>query len=191
MFSKVFRLFFLLALAFSLCGCELVNEAMDPDNAINTDDPTGDNYEARFVVGIFGIVEYPRASRLERELQTASGESIWINRNQYFGSQHIKEARVVARPGNPDVCDLKFRMDRPGKIQWDILAGNHRGQQVVLVVDGRHMTNFIPENPDENNRNWVTLRVGIDPYTARGIAKYAKKNYAYYNPDSTSFFSKL
>ena len=191
MFKKLLRLLSLLALAFSLCGCELVNEAMDPDNAINTDDPNGDSYEARFVVGIFGIVEYPRASRLERELETASGESIWINRNQYFGSQHIKEARVVARPGHPDVCDLKFRMDRPGKIQWDILAGNHRGQQVALVVDGRHMTNFIPGEPDENNRNWVTLRVGIDPYTARGIAKYAKKNYAFYNPDSTSFFSKL
>ncbi len=191
MFKKLLRVLPLLALAFSLCGCELFMEAMDPDNAVNTDDPNGENYEARFVVGIFGIVEYPRASRLERELQTASGESIWINRNQYFGSQHIKEARVVARPGNPDVCDLKFRMDRPGKLQWDILVGNHRDQQVVLVVDGRHMTNFIPGEPDENNRNWVTLRVGIDPYTAHGIAKYAKKNYAYYNPDTTSFFSKL
>jgi len=61
----------------------------------------------------------------------------------------------------------------------------------VLVVDGRHMATFIPEPPDENNKRWVTLRVGIDPYTARGIAKFAKKNYAHYNPDSTSFFSKL
>lgn len=191
MFKTTLRMFSLLALAFTLCGCELINEAMDPDNAINTDDPTGDSYEARFVLGIFSIVEYPRASRLERELKTATGESIWINRNQYFGSQHIKEARVVARPGNPDVCDLKLRMDRAGKTQWDILAGNYRGQQVVLVVDGRHMTNFIPGEPDENNRNWVTVRVGIDHYTARGIAKFAKKNYAHYNPDSSSFFSKL
>ena len=191
MFTKLMRIFFMAVLAVSLCGCEAFMEAMDADNAVNAEDPTSDNYQARFVVGVFAIIEYPRASRLERELTTASGEKIWINRNQYFGSNHIKDAKVVARPGNPDICDLKFKMDRPGRTQWEILAGNHRGEEVVLVVDGRHMANFIPGDPDENNKNWVTLRVGIDPYTAKGIAKFAKKNYAFYNPDSTSFFNKL
>ena len=191
MFAKFMRIFLMVLMAVSLCGCEMFMEAMDADNAINSEDPTSDNYQARFVVGIFAIIEYPRASRLEKELTTASGEKIWINRNQYFGSNHIKDAKVVARPGNPDICDLKIKMDRPGRTQWEILAGNHRGQEVVLVVDGRHMANFIPGDPDENNRNWVTLRVGIDPYTAKGIAKYAKKNYTFYNPDSSSFFNKL
>ena len=191
MLKRIFGIFAMAAVAFSLCGCELFLEAMDMDNTTSADDPTSDNYQARFVVGVFAIVEYPRASRLERELVTASGERIWINRNQYFGSNHIKDARVVARPGNPDICDLKFKMDRPGRTQWEILAGNHRGEEVVLVVDGRHMANFIPDEPDENNKNWVTLRVGIDPYTAKGIAKFAKKNYVFYNPDSKSFFNKL
>ncbi len=191
MFRKIVKIFCLAGVVFSLCGCDVVMEAMDAENAKNADDPTSDNYQARFVVGVFAIIEYPRASRLERELTTASGEKIWINRNQYFGSNHIKEAKVVPRPGNPDICDLKFRVDRPGRTQWEILAGNHRGEEVVLVVDGRHMANFIPDEPDEDNRNWVTLRVGIDPYTAKGIAKYAKKNYTFYNPDSSSFFNKL
>jgi len=191
MFRKIVKIFCLAGVVFSLCGCEYFVEAMDAENAKAADDPTSDNYQARFVVGIFSIIEYPRASRLERELTTASGEKIWINRNQYFGSNHIKEAKVVARPGNPDICDLKFKMDRPGRTQWEILAGNHRGEEVVLVVDGRHMANFVPAEPDEDNRNWVTLRVGIDPYTAKGVAKYAKKNYTFYNPDSSSFFNKL
>ena len=189
--KKFIRLILAPLLALSLCGCEAFLEALEADNASGADDPKSDNYQARFVVGIFAIIEYPRASQLERELKTPSGETIWINRNQYFGSNHIKDARVVARPGNPDICDLKFKMDRPGRIQWEILAGNHRGEEVVLVVDGRFVAAFIPADPDENNRNWVTLRVGIDPYTARGIAKFAKKNYAFYNPDSTSFFNKL
>ena len=189
--TGIVRMFFAVLLGLSLCGCDMFLEALDADNAVNAEDPTSDNYQARFVVGIFAIVEYPRASQLERELVTATGERIWINRNQYFGSNHIKDARVVARPGNPDICDLKFKMDRPGRTQWEILAGNHRGEEVVLVVDGRHMANFIPDEPDENNKNWVTLRVGIDPYTAKGIAKFAKKNYVFYNPDSKSFFNKL
>lgn len=189
--KKLRLLFAASAAVCCLCGCELFLEAMDAENAINSDDPTSETYKPKFVVGIFSVVEYPRATSLERELMTASGEPIWINSNQSFSSKNLKDAKVVARPGNPDICDLKFKLDRPGRVQWEILAGNHRGESVVLVVDGRHMANFIPEFPDENNRNWVTVRVGIDPYTARGVAKFAKKNYTHYNPDSSSFFSKL
>ena len=191
MLGKFLSLFVFAAVLLCAPGCELINEAMDPENAPGIDDPTSDEYEPRFVVGIFSIVKYPRATKLERELATNTGESIWINSNQNFSSKHLKEAKVVPRPGNPDICDLKFKFDRPGRMQWEILAGNHRGEEVVLVVDGRYMAQFIPEPPDENNRNWVTVRVGIDPYTARGIAKFARKNYVHYNPDSASFFSKL
>ena len=191
MLGKFLSLFVFAAVLLCAPGCELINEAMDPENAPGIDDPTSDEYEPRFVVGIFSIVKYPRATKLERELATNTGESIWINSNQNFSSKHLKEAKVVPRPGNPDICDLKFKFDRPGRSQWEVLAGNHRGEEVVLVVDGRYMAHFIPEPPDENNRSWVTVRVGIDPYTARGIAKFAKKNYLHYNPDSSSFFSKL
>ena len=191
MLKKLLPLTLFAAVLLGVPGCELINEAMDAENAPGIDDPTSDEFDPRFVVGVFSIVKYPRATKLERELPTNSGESIWINSNQSFSSKHLKEAKVVPRPGNPDICDLKFRLDRPGRMQWEILAGNHSGEEMVLVVDGRYMAHFIPEPPDENNRNWVTVRVGIDPYTARGIAKFAKKNYTHYNPDSSSFFSKL
>ena len=191
MFGKFMSLALFAAALLCVPGCELINEAMDAENAPGIDDPSSDTYDPRFVVGVFSVVKYPRATKLERELPTNTGESIWINSNQSFSSKHLKEAKVVPRPGNPDICDLKFRFDRPGRMQWEILAGNHGGEEVVLVVDGRYMAHFIPEPPDENNRSWVTVRVGIDPYTARGIAKFAKKNYTYYNPDSSSFFSKL
>ena len=189
--KKLLRILTASALLCCICGCDIIMEAMDAENAVNADDPTSDSFQPRFVVGVFSIVDYPRATSLEKELVTASGESIWINSNQSFSSKNLKDAKVVARPGNPDICDLKLKLDRPGRILWEVLAGNHRGEAVVLVVDGRHMASFIPESPDENNKNWVTLRVGIDSYTARGIAKFAKKNYVYYNPDSKSFFSKL
>lgn len=191
MFRKFMSLVVFAAALLCAPGCEMIEEAMDPENAPGINDPTSDDYDPRFVVGVFTIVKYPRATKLERELATNTGESIWINSNQNFSSKHLKEAKVVPRPGNPDICDLKFRLDRAGRSQWEVLVGNHRGEEVVLVVDGRYMAQFIPENLDENNRSWVTVRVGIDSYTARGIAKFAKKNYTHYNPDSSSFFSKL
>ena len=185
-------LFALLAAAAVLCfsGCEEFREALE-EGSVNSDDPNSENYRPRFVAGVFSIVEYPRAGDLERELSLPNGRTVWSNTNQNFSSKNLREVKVIPRPGNPDVCDLQFRLDRAGKIQWQMLAGNNRETPVILVVDSRYAGKFIPELPGETGRNddWVTLRVGIDHYTARGMAKFAKKNYVYYNPDTASWFS--
>ena len=82
----------------------------------------------------------------------------------------------------------KFKLDRRGVIQWQILAGRHRNEQVAFVVDGKLLARFIPEISEEENDVWVFLRVGIDHFHAKNIVKYAKKNYVFYNPDSSNFF---
>ena len=180
------------AALFCFSGCEEFREAME-DGSVNYDDPNSENYRPRFVVGVFSIVEYPRAGDLEKELALPNGRTVWINTNQNFSSQNLREVKVIPRPGNPDICDLQFRLDRAGKVQWQMLAENNREMPVILVVDSRYAGKFIPELPGETGRNddWVTLRVGVDHYTARGVMKFAKKNYVYYNPDTASWFSSL
>ena len=173
---------------FFMCGCEEFREAMEMGAA--SENPMSEDYSARFVVGVFSEVQYPRATELEREIDMPNGRKVWINANQSFSSKNLRECRVIARPGNPDVCDLKIKFDKRGRIIWEMLAGRHRGEAVILAVDGRGVGKFIPEFPHPKN-NWVTLRVGIDAYTARGIAKYAKPNYDYYNPNAASWFEWL
>ena len=189
---KIISFLMILALLFFSTGCEEFREALE-DGGGNYDDPTSENFRPRFVVGIFSIVEYPRASDLEKELPMSNGRSVWINTNQNFSSKNLREVRVIPRPGNPDICDLQFKLDRQGKVQWQILAGNNQAQPVVLVVDSRYAGRFVPELPEDSDsrEHWVTLRVGVDHYTARGIAKFARKNYVYYNPDTASWFNFL
>lgn len=189
---KIISFLMIWALLFFSSGCEEFREALE-DGGGNYDDPTSENFRPRFVVGIFSIVEYPRASDLEKELPMSNGRSVWINTNQNFSSKNLREVRVIPRPGNPDICDLQFKLDRQGKVQWQILAGNNQAQPVVLVVDSRYAGRFVPELPEDSDsrEHWVTLRVGVDHYTARGIAKFAKKNYVYYNPDTASWFNFL
>lgn len=170
-------------------GCEIFEEAMHDSYA--SDDPTSDDYEPRFVVGVFEIVRYPRATTLEREIGTTDGRKIWINSNPLFSSKRIRSAKAVPRPGNPDVCDLEFRLDRAGKTQWQMLSDGHRGESLVLMVDSRQVGYFVPETVGYGNVEWVKVRVGMDPYTARGVAKFAKKNFEFYNPDASDWFSSL
>ena len=78
-----------------------------------------------------------------------------------------------------------------GKTQWMILAGNNKNREVVMIVDDRYVGSFIPENYQDGTKDWVRVRAGVDNYTARGIVKFAKKNYEFYNPEAKNWFENL
>ena len=189
--SLITLLFAALLLLCSTTGCEILEEALEGGNSWDTENPNSDDYRPRFVVGVFSIVQYPRATDLERPVRDLDGREIYINANQNFSSKNLRDAKIVVRPGNPELCDLKFKLDRRGIAQWQILAGNHRNEPVALVIDGKLLARFIPEVPDEENSQWIFLRVGIDHFHAKNIVKYAKKNYVFYNPDSSNFFKSF
>jgi hypothetical protein len=171
------------------CGCEIFTEALQESYA--SEDPDSDEYETKFNIGIFEVVKYPRATVLEQEISTPDGGSICINTNALFSSKRIRAARAIPRPGNPDLFDLEFRIDRMGKTQWMVLRGENRSKEVVMMVDDRYVGKFIPEDYTDGSQEWVSLRIGVDNYTARGIVKFAKKNYEYYNPEAGNFFNNL
>lgn len=173
-----------------LTGCETFNEAFRQalEEGADSENPNSEDYRPKFVVSINSVVEYPRAGDLEREIEGIDGRSVWINSVPIFSSMNISEARVVARPGNPDLCDLQFKTDRAGKLKWQVVSGNHRDEAVAFVVDGVYFGSFLPESLDDDSSDWITARVGIDSVTANGIAKYAKKNYIHYHPNTTSWF---
>ena len=186
----LFRFICAIVLTAALTGCdtfrEAFREAMSGESS-RSEDPNSENYQPRYIVGIFSIVKYPRASELEKEIQALDGRTVWINTNQNFSSKNIREAKMLSRPGNPDLYDLQFRIDRLGKLQWQVLSARHLDEPVALVIDGVYFGSFYPEAGEED-ADWVTLRVGIDPATARGVVKYSKSNYIYYNPDTKSWF---
>jgi|GEM_PF-590872 len=179
------------ALVTGFCGgCDILNEALDPAFAEN-EDPNSEDYRPRFVVGIFSIVEYPRASELEKPVIGMDGKEVYININQNFSSKYMMDAKAVTRPGNPELCDLAFKLNRLGKVQWQLLAGRHQNEAVALVIDNKLVSRFIPELPKDEDADWVFLRVGIDQYHGKNVVKYAKKNYVHYNPDSGNFWKKF
>ena len=170
-------------------GCELFREALE--QSYSSEDPDSDDYETKFNIGIFEIVKYPRASVLEKEITTADGSTLCINTNALFSSKRIRQARAVPRPGNPDIYDLEFRIDRMGKTQWMVLHGSSRQNPVVMMVDDRYAGTFVPEDLSSGKNDWVKLHIGVDVYTAKGIVKFAKKNYEFYNPEAKNFFNNL
>lgn len=189
-FKTIPVLFSLIMVLFFGTGCELLKEAWEADMEYSSSNPNSEDYRARFVIGIFNVVKYPRATELEREISRSDGSSVWINANQRFDSKRIRDARAIPRPGNPDLCDLQFRLDNEGKNHWQMLVASAKGEPVVMMVDSRYVGAFIPEiGRGNDDLKWVTVRIGVDSYTARGIVKTAKKNYIHFNPRASSFFN--
>ncbi|MBE6356187.1 MAG: hypothetical protein E7058_03640 [Lentisphaerae bacterium] len=189
---KLGKLRFLVLLACSLVfcsGCEIFREALE--ESYSSEDPTSDDFESKFNIGVFQIVQYPRASILEKEISIDENNSICINTNALFSSKRIRQARAIPRPGNPDVYDLEFRIDRMGKTQWMVMHGSARNDRVVMMVDDRFVGFFRPQEFVDGKQDWVKVRIGVDNYTAKGIVKFAKKNYEYYNPEAKSWFNNL
>ena len=60
-----------------------------------------------------------------------------------------------------------------------------------MMVDNRFVGTFMPQSLDNGATEWVTVRVGVDGYTAKGIVKFAQRNYEYYNPEAGSWFKYL
>ena len=189
---KLHKLLFLSAListATLFCGCEIFREALE--ESYSSEDPESDDYDTKFNIGIFEVVKYPRATMLEKEVSTIDGGTVCVNTNALFSSKRIRQARAIPRPGNPDVYDLEFRIDRMGKTQWMVLFGTARNKEVVMLVDDRCVGTFIPSNFSSGKDDWVKLHIGVDGYTAKGIVKFAKKNYEFYNPEAKNWFNNL
>ena len=60
-----------------------------------------------------------------------------------------------------------------------------------MMVDDRYVGSFMPESLNDGSKDWVTVRIGVDAYTAKGIVKFAQRNYEYYNPEAGSWFKYL
>ncbi|MBE6362475.1 MAG: hypothetical protein E7054_02360 [Lentisphaerae bacterium] len=182
-----------LTMIFGTAGCEAFNEALQAELEYGSSESgSSDDFKPRFVMTVCAIVKYPRAQMLELQVD-CNGTEIWINRNQLFDSKRIEKARAVPRPGNPDVCDLEFKLDPLGKTHWQMLVASAGGNEVALLVDQRCVATFVPEMPnvDSDRIDWVKVRAGVDAYTARGIVRYAHKNHVHFNPDAGNFFRFL
>ena len=173
-----------------LPGCAQVKEAFRTAITGESDceDPYSSEFKPKYALGLYQIVKYPRAGKLESELTTFDGKTVWINTNQFFSSKNIEEVRLLPRSDRPDAYDLEVKLDRRGKILWSMLAANYRNEPMALLLDGIYVNAFSPQPLAHEDAEWVVIPGPFDAVTAAGILKYAKKNHEYFNPSATSWF---
>ena len=95
---------------------------------------------------------------------------------------------MIERKDQKDFYDLTVNLSRRGKMRWMNMVVNFRHSEIAIMLDGSYYKSFTPEVITDEDTEWVIIPGPFDPVTAKGIVKYAEKNYDYYNPDSRKSF---
>jgi len=169
MFKKILLLSSITFTLF-LCGCEILEDTSQEER------PT------KYVLSFHEVIKYPRSHDSERKVVSFDGKEYWINANQFFHSRHVEQAKLIPSPDREGYYDLSLKIDYSGAIKWVQVSMNFQHKKMALLIDGYFYTLYTPDCLTSEDDKWILLKGPFDPITAKGIVKYARKNYIFFNP---------
>ena len=139
------------------------------------------------IITVHEIVKYPMAKRLEKHIDTFSGQKVWININPFIHSDVIKKIELAPRDEKGEFYDLKLFLNHKGRLRWMQLSNAFAHEKVGLVIDGVFYRSFLPKpmvgEYDDGEKTYVLIEGPFDKGTAEAVQKHAEDNYLYYNDD--------
>ncbi|OGV47736.1 MAG: hypothetical protein A2017_16195 [Lentisphaerae bacterium GWF2_44_16] len=139
--------------------------------------------ELQYIFSINEVIDYPRATGLEREITSFSGKKLWINVNPFIHSRDVEEIKKVPSE-KPGFFDLQLKLTRRGRIMWTALTEQVRVTKFGVIIDGVFYRTFEPERiPKPEEAEWAAVKGPFDAVTADGLIKYAKSNFKHFQKD--------
>ena len=140
------------------------------------------------VITVNQIVRYPMAKRIERHIDTFSGQKIWINTISLIHSDMVKKIEIIPRDTTKEYYDLKLFLNYKGRLRWLQLSNAFANDKLGLIVDGVFYRSFTPTpmvgELDDGEKTYVMITGPFDKGTAQSLEKHAEDNYLYYNDDN-------
>jgi preprotein translocase subunit SecD len=179
------------ALAF-LCGCDSLKVDENEEDFDNKGDKANSSIfskkEPRYVISFHEIIKYPRASDIEKPINTLDGKKVYININQFVHSSDIMDARLIKLPNNENYYNIRLKFSSSGALRWHSMAINFKGREVAMLLDGQYLTSLIAQPLEDDEDEWVVIRGPFDSVTARGIQRNAARNFSIFTPDPNRLF---
>lgn len=139
--------------------------------------------ELQYIFSINEVIDYPRATGLEREITSFSGKKLWINVNPFIHSRDVEEIKKIPSE-KAGFFDLQLKLTRRGRIMWTALIEQVRVTKFGVIIDGVFYRTFEPERiPKPEEAEWAAVKGPFDAVTADGLVKYAKGNFKHFQKD--------
>ena len=143
------------------------------------------SYKPEFQLTVNQIVKYPRASDIEKEISTITGEKIWINVNPLLHSSAIKKVQISPIDKEETGFDLILTLDHHGRLIWMQLSNQYSNDRLAFVIDGICYKTFTPElmTMNKDDEPIVRIKGPLDKTIAEKLAEYSEKNYGFYHKE--------
>lgn len=169
-------------------GCEIEKWARSDEKGNSSSNPNDSNEskddgKPHYVISLNEMVKYPRAEALEIEIPTYDGRTVWINSNPFIHSRNIRSVELLPDTRKKGFYNLKFVLNRRGKLIWMQIAVQFRHHPMAFIVDGSLYRAFTPQPLLNEDTGEVVVEGPFDSYTAKAIQRYAPGNYKIFNPD--------
>ncbi|MDD5596433.1 MAG: hypothetical protein PHV82_00725, partial [Victivallaceae bacterium] len=151
-----------------ITGCEILQEAMKPKE------------QTSYVLSLHQIIQYPRSKELEKKITSFDGREYWINTNQFFHSRNIEKVELIQSKERKGFYDLSLKLDHNGILKWIQLSMHFRGEKLALLIDGNFYKLYVPDQLANEEDEWVLLKGPVYKVTAKGLQKFAHKNYLFF-----------
>ncbi len=171
--------------ALGFAGCEMLKNLDE-----TTEEASKGPYQPIYVLTFHEQIKYPRGlSKLERKAKAFDGREVWYNANYFLASEYIQEIKAVPIPNKPERCKLQMKLNRAGRLSWQIAYQESQTKPMIFLLDGKWIGDFKPGRPTSPDQEWYELDYEFDSVLADGIVQYSVKNYDTFNPgDSDSWF---
>ncbi|MBQ7394529.1 MAG: hypothetical protein IJV89_09315 [Lentisphaeria bacterium] len=187
--KKILQCVFAAVFLLLTSGCDTIREAWE--ESMNSSggsigrggDWFTEEYKPKYLFALYAQVKYPRGLRdLERQIVTFEGKRLWINTNQFLSSRHVQEIRKMPRADVPGAYDLALKLSDSGARIWTMLAQQFNRDPMIMMIDDYYQCSFCPQPLADVDTNWVVISYPFDEVTAKGMEKYAGKNFKHLSP---------
>ena len=146
-----------------------------------------------FIISIHEIVDDPKTNKIERYVPCFLDErqKECVNINYFLHSKNIRKIERIPREGLPGFYDLKLYLDLRGRIKYEALSMNFKGQQVGLLVDGLFYRAVTADIIEDEEQLWTFVEGPFDKVVSSNIVKKAPVNYRFYNKTGLSRSKEL
>lgn len=140
-------------------------------------------YKPEFQLSVNEIIKYPRASKIEKEISTVTGEKMWINVSPLLHSSAIKKVDLSPTDKSETSFDLILTLDNHGKIIWMQLSNQFANGRLAFIIDGICYKTFTPEMlaMNQDDEPIVRIKGPFEKTIAEKIVEKSEKNYGYYH----------
>ncbi len=170
--SKTIKIILYSIIFIVVAGCQMFEEKKDKP--------------PKSIITVHRFVSELENSDFKMKVPSFKGKNKYVYKLSAIHSRNIVEVKLDKTEhiyeGKP-TYDVYIKVDRRGNLLWSNIGVSLASERLALLIDGKYYHSFLPARYQGFDAEWIRLTQTVDEKTAKGLEKFGKLNYKYYQSE--------